>query len=225
MELTWFITGANRGIGLELTRQLSARGDAVIGTAREPEKADELQQVAERVIRLDVADRASIESAAAELGETPLDGLVNNAGSAPVSGSIGELDLDAFEEEIAIHALGPVRVTKALLTNLRAGSRRLIVTLSSDLGSNELTRGSVYYGYKMGKAGVNMFTSTLGTDLRSEGFTCLAIHPGWVSTRMGGGSAPVTPVQSVTAMIETFDKSGVKRSGSYVDRFGVGMPY
>jgi NAD(P)-dependent dehydrogenase (short-subunit alcohol dehydrogenase family) len=225
MGLTYFITGANRGIGLELARQMSARGDTVIGTARDPERAQDLATVASRVIRLDVADRSSVVAAAADLGDTPIDALVNNTGSAPAKGSIGELDLDAFEREIAIHALGPVRVTSALLPNLRAGSRKLIVTLSSELGSNEIARGSLYYGYMMGKAGANMFTTTLGADLRSEGFTCLAIHPGWVSTQMGGASAPVTPTESVQTMIETLDKAGPERSGAYVNRFGEGMPY
>lgn len=225
MGLTWFITGANRGLGLEMARRLSHRGDTVIGTARQPGRADELRKAAERVIGLDVADRASIEAAAVELGETRIDALVNNAGSSPAPESIGKLDLDAFEQEIAVHALGPVWVTRALLPNLMRGSRRLIVTLSSELGSNEIARGSVYYGYMMGKAAANMFTTTLGTDLRAEGFTCLAVHPGWVSTRMGGASAPVTPTESVTAMIETLDKAGPERTGAYVDRFGKEMPY
>jgi NAD(P)-dependent dehydrogenase (short-subunit alcohol dehydrogenase family) len=225
MTLTWLVTGANRGIGLELAKRLAARGDLVVGTARDPQGAGELEMVAERVLRLDVADPESVASAAAALGGMAIDALVNNAGSAPVKGSIGEMDLAEFERAMAIHALGPVRVTRALMPNLRAGRRRLIVTLSSELGSNEIARKSVYYGYKMGKAAANMFTSTLGTDLAGEGFTCLAIHPGWVATRMGGESAPITPEESAASMLATFDRAGPGMNGAYVDRFGEGMAY
>ncbi|MCB9839094.1 MAG: SDR family oxidoreductase [Phycisphaeraceae bacterium] len=223
--MTWLITGANRGIGLEMARQLRERGDVVVGTARDPGDAEALEAVAERVIKLDVSSEASIEWAAMELGEMPLDALVNNAGSPPVKGSITELDLAEFEAAMAIHALGPLRVTRAVLPNLRRGSGKLIVTISSELGSNEIAQGSLYYGYKMGKAAANMFTSTLGTDLKSEGFTCLAMHPGWVSTRMGGEQAPVTPEESVSAMLKALGGLGPGDSGSFVDRFGEGLAY
>lgn len=225
MGMTWLITGANRGIGLELARQLSARGDRVIGTARDPDAAEELRAVSDWVLRLDVADPASVVAMAKELGGTPLDALVNNSGTAPLKGSLASLDLETFEYDLSVHAAGPVRVTKAVLDNLRLGERRLIVTVSSELGSNEVARGSVYYAYKMGKAAANMFTSTLATDLKPEGFTCLAIHPGWVSTRMGGESAPLTPPESAAAMIETMDAAGPSRSGAFVDRFGESLPY
>lgn len=225
MAMTWLITGANRGIGLELATQLSARGDTVFGTARDPGAADELRAVAERVFELDVTDQDCVERLTADLEGVSLCGLINNSGSAPVKASLAELDLDGLERDLAIHAIGPVRVTRALLPNLLAGKRRLVVTLSSELGSNEIARGSVYYAYKMGKAAANMFTSTLGTDLQGEGFTCLAIHPGWVATRMGGESAPLTPAESAAAMIGAFDAAGPGGSGAFVDRFGERMPY
>jgi len=225
MAMTWFITGANRGLGLAMARRLAERGDRVIGTARDPGEADELQRIAERVIQMDVADPESVLAAARDLGDTALDALVNNAGTSPSKSSLEELDVSAFAHEITVHALGPVRVTKALLPQLRRGSKKLIVTLSSELGSNEIARGSVYYGYKMGKAAANMFTSTLGTDLKGEGFTCLAIHPGWVATRMGGESAPITPEESAEAMIATFDRADQEMNGAYVDRHGERMAY
>jgi NAD(P)-dependent dehydrogenase (short-subunit alcohol dehydrogenase family) len=130
------ITGANRGIGLEYARQFEAKGYRVIGTARNPDQATELAQVSDRVEPLDVADGASVAALAERLKDVPIDILINNAGMFDRRDtSIDKVDFEVLEQTFAVNTFGPLRVIQALLPNLRAGERKLIVSMSSQLGS------------------------------------------------------------------------------------------
>ena len=118
---TVLVTGANRGIGLELARQYSAAGWQVIGTARKPEQADELAALGVRIVQLDVTDPTSVARMAAEVGDQPIDILINNAGILPVMRSIGDIDFDTFARILDVNTVGPARVTQALIDNLQRG--------------------------------------------------------------------------------------------------------
>ena len=222
---TVLITGANRGIGLEYVRQFAAKGYKVIGTARDPADAKELASVADRVETLDVTDAASVAALAARLNGVTIDILVNNAGMFDRKDvSVDRVDFAMMEQTFAVNTLGPLRVTQALLPNLRAGKRRTIVSISSQLGSIEKSDGR-WYAYRASKAALNQINKTLSVELAPEGFTCVVLHPGWVRTELGGKGATYSPQESVAGMIAVIEKLGPTDSGRFFDFKGTPIPW
>jgi NAD(P)-dependent dehydrogenase (short-subunit alcohol dehydrogenase family) len=212
---TVLITGANRGLGLEFARQYREAGWQVVGTARDPGDAQDLAALGVRVMPLDVTSQQSVDKLAADLRDEPIDLLINNAGIFPRVGKIAEIDFDDYNRTLAVNTLGPVRVTRALLPNLRLGKLKMIAGLSSNLGSiAENTRGN-FYGYRESKAALNMFTKTLAAELGPEGFTCVVLTPGWVQTDMGGPSAPLKPSDSISGMKAVLDKLTPADNGTF----------
>jgi NAD(P)-dependent dehydrogenase (short-subunit alcohol dehydrogenase family) len=222
---TVLITGANRGIGLEYARQFAARGYTVIGTVRDPADAKELSAVADRVEQLDVTDAASVAALAQRLKGVPIDILVNNAGMFDRRDvTVDKVDFEMMEQTLAVNALGPLRVTQALMPNLRAGKRRTIVNMSSQLGSIGQSSGR-WYAYRTSKAALNQITKTLGAELASEGFISVALHPGWVRTDMGGATATYSPQESVAGLISVIEKLGPSDNGHFYDFKGTSIPW
>lgn len=224
------ITGANRGLGLEFAKEYCNAGWTVFATAREPDKADELQKLGERVhvVRLDVTDAASVAALAKSLERQPLDLLINNAGlGVKIDGGpkLDQLKMADFERLMQVNAFGPVRVTQALLPNLRAGKGRTIVNITSGLGSITWNVQGGFYGYRESKASLDMFTRTLAAELRPEGFTCVALMPGWVKTDMGGPNATLTPEESVSAMRKVIDRLKPADDGKLFDYDGTNPPW
>jgi NAD(P)-dependent dehydrogenase (short-subunit alcohol dehydrogenase family) len=223
--LTVLITGANRGLGLEFARQYKQAGWRVIGTARNPGEAQELEALGATVMQLDVASQQSVDDLAAALGDEPIDLLINNAGIFPRVGKITEIDFDDYSLTLAVNTLGPVRVTRALLPNLRRGQLKMIAGLSSNLGSiGENERGS-FYGYRESKAALNMFTRTLAAELGPEGFVCIVLTPGWVQTDMGGPNATLTPAESIAGMKAVLDKLTPADNGTFWSYNGSQVPW
>lgn len=218
------ITGANRGLGLEFATQYAADGWQVIGTARKPGDADALEATGAKVLQLDVTDADSIAALAAALDGTAIDLLINNAGIFPRESKLENVDFDDYAAMLAVNTIGPARVTQALLPNLRAGDGKKIVNITSRLGSIEYNSGG-FYGYRESKAALNMFTKTLAAELGGEGFICLAIHPGWVATDMGGPNATLTPPQSVAGMREVIGSLSDADNGSYRSYAGDAVPW
>lgn len=223
--LTVLVTGANRGLGLEFARQLTSAGATVIGTARTPDEATELAATGARVEQLDVADAASVDALASRLTGTPIDVLLNNAGIFPSRGGIESVDPDEAARVYAVNTLGPMRVTRALLPNLRQGRRKLVMNMSSGLGSIENNGRGGSMGYRESKAALNMFTRSLHAELGDEGFVCIAMSPGWVRTDMGGESATLSPEQSVQGMLSVLGSAGPDESGRYFDYSGDELPW
>ena len=212
---TVLITGANRGIGLELARQYAAAGWRVIGTARKPDAASELRELDASIVQLDVTDPSSVERWAQDLAGTPIDLLINNAGIQPLMWTLEEVDFDDFERALAVNTVGPVRVTRALLPHLRAGTLRRIVNVTTNLSSiAENTEGG-FYGYRESKAALNMFTKSLAADLGKEGFISIVLHPGWVKTDLGGPQAPLEVEDSVRGMIRVIDGLSSADNGTF----------
>ena len=222
---TVLITGANRGLGLEFARQYAADGWHVIGTARNPQRADELKALSVEVATLDVADPESIDALASSLEGRPIDLLINNAGIFPRVSSIEEIDFDDYSRTLAVNTVGPVRVTRALLPNLRASDMKTVVNITSRLGSIALTDNGVFYGYRESKAALNMFTRTLANELKPDGFTCLTVHPGWVQTDMGGENANLTPAESISGMRAVIAERGPEDTGTYWSYSGEEVPW
>ena len=222
---TVLITGANRGLGLEFARQFHAAGARVIGTARRPAEARELNALGVRVEQLDVTDPDSVAGLARRLGDAPLDILINNAGVGGRELSLATLDMDVVERCWQVNCLGPMRVTQALLPALGRGEHRLVVNITSQLGSIEANTRGGYYGYRESKAALNMFTRSLAHELASDGFICVVMSPGWVRTAMGGPRAPLSPQESIAGMRKVMGRLRPKDSGSFFDYRGKRLPW
>lgn len=160
---------------------------------------------------------------AAELPAGPVDVLLNNAGVSGVKG--GELiDPPDILRVLNVNAVGTLRVVRALLPQLREGKGKKIVNLTSKLGSIAEASGG-RYAYRSSKAALNMATRLLAEDLGAEGFLTVALHPGWVQTRMGGTAAPVPPEQSVHGMLRIIDTLTAEQSGRTFDLQGRNIPW
>ena len=222
---TVLVTGANRGLGLEFARQLHAAGARVIATARRPEAADELTALGVRVEQLDVADPASVAALAERMKGESLDVLLNNAGIFPERGGFVDADPAEVLRVYDVNTVGPLRVTQALLPNLRKGDRKLIMNMSSGLGSIANNGRGSSVGYRSSKAALNMQTRTVAMELADEGFIVVAMSPGWVRTDMGGENANLSPEESVRGMLAALAPLEAADSGSYLNHDGTGLSW
>jgi len=217
------VTGANRGIGFEFVRQMLARGDDVVAGVRRPDRADSLRALASerlRILTLDVADPASVVAFARELGDEPVDLLINNAGIVGDRGELTSLDAEDLSRTFLVNAVGPVLVTRALLPNLRRGQARKVVHLSSGMGSIGDNTSGGSYGYRMSKAALNMASRNLAHDLKLDGITSVVLNPGWVQTDMGGPDATLPVSESVRRMLGIIDKLTIERTGQFLNHTG-----
>jgi NAD(P)-dependent dehydrogenase (short-subunit alcohol dehydrogenase family) len=214
------ITGANRGIGLELCRQLTDRGEEVIAVCRRSNS--ELQTLNLRVIEgIDVGSTQSVKSVQTQLGEIKLDWLINNAGILSVE-TLDDLNFETMEQQFRINALGPLRMTTTLLPNLSTGAKVGIIT--SRMGSVEDNTSGSYYGYRMSKAAVNMAGKSLAHDVKDKGIAVFLLHPGMVATDMTGGRG--VPVQkSASGLIQRMDELDISESGSFWHAEGEPLPW
>jgi len=216
------ITGANRGIGLELARQFLSRGDEVIATARDTAAATELAALPGnlRVHACDVTSDASVAAFVASLGDLAIDVLINNAGVMGKMQALADLDMADVLHTIDTNALGPLRVTGALLPNLRRAATKKIVHISSGMGSISDNSSGGAYGYRMSKAALNMGCRSMANDLRGEGFIAVVVNPGWVQTAMGGRRAPTPVDESARKMLALIDQLTPAQSGTFLDYRG-----
>lgn len=227
MASTYLITGASRGIGFEFVTQLVARGDSVIAAVRSPESSPGLMALQKhiRVLTLDVTSTASIEALAVALGPTPIDVLINNAGVSSTSKSVEHLDAAEMHRVFHVNAIAPMIVAKSVLKNLRIGKRKTIFNITSQLGSIANNTGGSSYAYRASKAALNQLNRSLANELAPDGFTCVAVHPGWVRTDMGGQQAPLSPEQSVAAMLKTMDALTPAKNGAFLNYDGTPLPW
>ena len=221
-----FLTGANRGIGLEFARQFIARGDRVIASVREPAAATALQELAANasgaleIIALDTTSPEGWCAVAGMLMERSLDLLVNNAGIYRREGPLGEFQYEAFRESFEVNTLAPLRGLEACLPALRRGTHKKVVTLTSKMGSiTENTSGGAY-AYRTSKTSVNSAMRSAALDLKSEGFTVAVFHPGWVQTEMGGPNALIDVHTSVSSMLKQIDDLRPSETGSFLEWSG-----
>lgn len=227
---TWVITGANRGIGLELVRQLLAAGQSVIATARDPGKATELAELAAPglvIEQLELENRASIDAFAARLEGKAIDVLFNNAGLYggswdDSSGRQGRdaMDYDLWEQIMRVNVMAPFRLTNALLPNLAAGVRKLVVMMSSDLGSITNNAQGQSHAYRSSKAALNMITKGLSVELAGDGVTVVSMAPGWTQTDLGGTQATWPVEASVANQIKTIGGLSAADNGRFVNLLG-----
>ena len=187
------ITGANRGIGLELARQYASAGWRVHACCRQPERAVELNRVAAAsagrlsVHPLDVTSPAQIAALPTALGDEPLDLLINNAGIyGQDDASFGNTDVRAWLQAFHVNAIAPLKVMEALVEPVARSGRRVMACVSSKMGSMADNRSGGSYVYRSSKAALNAVVMSAAVDLRHRGVTVVALNPGWVKTDMGG---------------------------------------
>jgi NAD(P)-dependent dehydrogenase (short-subunit alcohol dehydrogenase family) len=207
---TALVTGANRGIGLELCRQLQARGDTVIALCRRSSKELDALKVGVEA-GIDVSDEAAIANLRARLQGIELDLLINNAGIYEET-TLDHLDFEAIRRQVEVNAVSPLRVTAALLPLLGAGSKIAIIT--SRMGSMGDNSSGSHYGYRMSKAAVNAAGVSLARDLHGRGVAVAIIHPGMVSTAMTGGQG-IEPAESVRGILARIDALTLASSGRF----------
>ncbi len=213
---TVLVTGANRGIGLEFTRQYLARGDKVLAACRRPEQADELRALSAsgdlEILALDLNDQASMEAFVTELSGRAIDVLINNAGVYGPRHGFGAVQAQDWMAVLHVNSVAPLLLTQLLIDNLRAGELKKLVYITSKMGSIDDNQGGGSYVYRSSKAALNAVVKSIAIDLAPEGFSAAVLHPGWVQTDMGGPNALIDTHTSVTGMIAAID--GLDRSCS-----------
>ena len=225
MPQTCVVTGANRGIGLELARQLCARGDTVIATARDPDSASDLKALGVRVEALDVERGKSIAAFAKRLKGSAVDVLIHNAATGVAGPAVERVTAEDVESHFRVNALGPLLLTQALLPNLRAGERKLVVAISSGLGSIGENSTGGWVAYRISKTALHQVMRTLSAELSKEGLSFVLISPGWVRTRMGGRDAPLSPEDSVRGVLKVIDRLAPKDTGKFFNERGREMAW
>lgn len=214
------ITGAARGIGLELTRQYAAAGERVFAMVRDPAAATALNDLAAgsngqvTVHQMDVGDDASVKAAVAATGSEPIDLLFNVAG---VLGAMEPMltpgNWDDFDHTINIMLKGPLRVFQHFLPRLREGSK--VINLTSQLAASTWPYGALY-PYVAAKAGLNRLMRSVAIDVRDRGIIIGLLHPGYVQTEMGGPSAEITPTESASGIRKVAADWTLDRSGDFL---------
>jgi NAD(P)-dependent dehydrogenase (short-subunit alcohol dehydrogenase family) len=221
MPKTVLVTGANRGIGLEICRQLLERGDHVIAACRSVSNA--LTALDVRVEEgVDVSSEDSVAHLVRRLSGEPIDWLVNNAGILTRE-SLSSMDFGAVRWQFEVNAMGPLRVTHALLPQLGPGAKVGIVT--SRMGSIEDNTSGSRYGYRMSKAAVNMAGVSLAHDLRERGVAVALLHPGYVQTDMTGGRGNVPPSEAAAGLIARMDGLSMDNTGTFWHANGEVLPW
>jgi len=237
------LTGANRGLGLEWTRQLTDRVDRLFATCRRPEEAHDLADLADahpntiEVFALDVADPDAIAAAAERGGEATgaLDLLVNNAGvnGGGTGDRFGAVDQETMMDVLRVNTAGPHLLVQACADLLRAGGAddsgvvdgSVVVNVTSQLGSIANTSGGSWHSYKASKAALNMCTRLQSGALKSDGVIVVSMHPGWVRTDMGGSNARLSTEDAVTGMLDVIAGLTPDDAGRFLTHDGNELPW
>jgi NAD(P)-dependent dehydrogenase (short-subunit alcohol dehydrogenase family) len=224
---TYFITGCNRGLGLEFVRQLLARGQRVIATCRDIATSTDLTALTLKhsgqlsLVEMDVSDEASMREAVALLNDEAIDVFINNAGMyGPRDANFGNVDGPAMVEVLYTNAVAPVLLTQLLIDNVRKGSGKKLVYVSSKMGSiADNGRGGSYI-YRSSKTALNSVVKSLALDLAPEGIATVTLHPGWVRTDMGGPNGLIDAPESVSGMLNVIDGLSVANTGQFFNYDG-----
>ena len=226
------ITGANRGLGLALTKQYAAQGWRIYACCRDVDAASQLNAVAAAagenvtVHGLDVTAGASVAALAAAISNTAIDVLLTNAGVyLDKTEGFGESKFDDWEETFRVNTFAPMRLAEAFVEQVARSDRKQIISISSAMGSQAENTDGGAYAYRASKAALNAVTRSLAADLKDRGITVAVFHPGWVSTDMGGSTAPVTPAESAHGIRAVIEGLTAADSGRFLGYDGAEIPW
>jgi NAD(P)-dependent dehydrogenase (short-subunit alcohol dehydrogenase family) len=226
------ITSANRGLGLEFAAQYLAADWRVYAACRHPQSAEQLRQLSEQktdrisIVAMDVSSAPSVARAAASLGGAAIDVLINSAGIIGAPGQrTGNVDYESWAKVLDVNTMGPLRVTEAFVDHVARSERKLVLTITSGMGSiaDNTSGGSI--AYRSSKAAVNMVMRSAAIDLAARGISCVLVNPGWVKTDMGGPNATLSATASVTAMRRLIETLAPAQSGKFFNYDGNEYPW
>jgi NAD(P)-dependent dehydrogenase (short-subunit alcohol dehydrogenase family) len=236
---TVLLTGASRGIGLEFALQYAGAGWQVHACCRDPGAAHDLAGIAEtaagrlHIHRLDVADFHGIEELADKLDSTPIDVLINNAGTfgrfpfalSNAEQAFGRSEYHDWADVYRVNVFAPMKMAESFVDHIASSEQKKLITISSTMGSIGTNSYGGFYVYRSSKTAVNSLMKCLAIDLAGRGITVLPLHPGWVRTDMGGPDAEIDVETSVAGMREVIDSVTMKDSGRFLDYLGAEIPW
>ena len=232
MASTILITGANRGIGFELTQQYAEAGWRVIACCREPDKAQGLDGVRNdygeqlSIHRLDVTKSEHIKALATSIGDTPIDILLNNAGIyGRRDATLGNTDEDQWLETFRVNTIAPIKVMEAFIDVVAASKRKVFASITSKMGSMADNTSGGSYVYRSSKAALNAAMKSAANDLEGRGISVVVIHPGWVRTDMGGPSGLLSVEQSAKSIRELLGRVSIEDTGKFFNYDGTVVPW
>lgn len=220
------ITGANRGIGLEHVRYFASRGVNVFAAVRNLQDAHQLevfQSILPGVIKIYAYDAISSQSNSTLkdlIGIEPIDLLLANAGDFGTDTVLANMNTDAFFTQVQVNALAPLKLAETFIENVALSNAKIIAFQSSIMGSTSLNEGGGFYSYRASKAMLNMFVKNLSIDLKPRNITVIALHPGWVQTRMGGLDAALSVEDSVAGQQRIFETINLENTGTFINYDG-----
>ena len=214
------ITGANRGLGLEFTKQYAKDGWRVLACCRAPKQASSLQALANtysniQIFTLDVADFAQVDALAQQLKDEKIDLLINNAGIYPDS-STHEINTNDWLDAFTVNSISPYKIATAFTPHIARSSLKKIAALTSKMGSIDDNTSGGSYIYRSSKAAANMVMKSLAIDLQPQGVSVVTLHPGWVQTDMGGSNALIDTKTSVTGMRRVIEHLNLSNTGRFI---------
>jgi NAD(P)-dependent dehydrogenase (short-subunit alcohol dehydrogenase family) len=228
---TILITGANRGIGLELTEQFAEDGWQVLACCRNPAEAGQLQALAERdlaieIHALDVTNYEQMATLADQLGNRPIDILLSNAGIYGSKGTgFGEVDAQEWRQVLEVNTIAPLMLVQTFVEQVAASQQKLVAVISSKVGSIADNSSGGSYIYRSSKTAVNQVVKSLSIDLADRGISVISLHPGWVKTDMGGPNAEISTEESVSGLKSILQSAGPEQSGQFIEFNGSSIPW
>lgn len=218
------ITGANRGIGLEMVKYAVQQGWRVFACCRNPHNADNLFNIAKlsngriSVHIADMLELATVQALSYELRNEPIDILINNAG---IYGSdknrFGTVDVTSWLQAFQVNSIAPLKMVEAFAAQLYMGKHKLVACMSSKMGSMADNSSGNSYIYRSSKAALNAVVKSLAIDLKEHGVISVALHPGWVKTDMGGADAEISARASAEQLFSHLVSLTIEDSGRFID--------
>ena len=228
---TILITGANRGIGLELARQFSEDGWQVLACCRSPEDAEDLKVLAAEypaveMFLLDVTNYDQLAALSSQLKDRPIDILLSNAGIyGPRGVSFGEVDAVAWRQVLEVNTIAPLMLAQAFIEQVAISRQKLVAMISSKMGSIADNGSGGSYIYRTSKTAVNQVVKSIANDVEGRGISAISLHPGWVRTEMGGPNGEIDVNESVAGLKQVLTGAGLAQSGQFFNFDGAVIPW
>jgi len=230
-NLTILITGANRGIGLELTRQFSEDGWQVLACCRSPEDADALKVLASEyptleMFQLDVTNYDQLAALSSQLKDRPIDILLSNAGIyGPRGDAFGKVDAAAWRQVFEVNTIAPLMLAQAFIEQVAISRQKVVAVISSKMGSIADNSSGGSYIYRSSKTALNQVVKSIAKDVEGRDISAISLHPGWVRTEMGGPNAEIDVNESAAGLKQVLTGAGLAQSGQFFNFDGSVIPW